>query len=306
MGELIISYVTYEHRHRRLHGSATSVFRTTDLGNFPPPPRVGVPIIPDTYDGKPLAFISITGSPSDSGTYFRSSPPPDTIDVGTSDINILVVYAPFGGGPGPMFNGVFIDAFDEITGQFLDNDFVTVTPGSPAINTEANAEGDVITTSSIEHITAADTLNAPEGVVYFDKWVNIFGDGFNITDHDCNLSASGNHFGIAIAFYGSAPRIVFGKLREDLKECLEQGFSIIMTDTGPMIVPGHHGPDGGGGPFGFSISPKVLSSLNSKQQEEIKSLANNYHSVAKSAFKEGNKAIDIVSQIAQIVGAVNK
>ena len=116
MQHYTITYVTYSHRHRRLHGSAVADSQTFNQGNVPPPNSLSIPPAPATFHGKPYAFTSVTGGKNGSLIYSDNEATP-TVAVGKDDIIVKVVYMP-AGVPGPGgYQGIWIDAFNEDAGD---------------------------------------------------------------------------------------------------------------------------------------------------------------------------------------------
>jgi hypothetical protein len=104
--------------------------------------------------------------------------------VGTSTIDIWVVYYAVGGDSGGNTSGATIDALDETTGSLLSDTFVEVfDPGATAPNAIetgiANEEGYVDTTDQSETIQADQpTVLFPSGVPSnekFDQWQIFYG-----------------------------------------------------------------------------------------------------------------------------------
>lgn len=139
-------YVTWVSRGRRHHGSAL-----LDIGNpthsqlttgdtyqpsWAPPALNWTDNTQHQHTGT-FAFMSITGGVQGGQVVFDSNTPP-TITVGTTDINVLVVYIEGGSGGGTP--GAYIDAFDVNIGNFVDDDFVEIVNNS-ALNATANNDG---------------------------------------------------------------------------------------------------------------------------------------------------------------------
>lgn len=122
-----------------------------------------------------FAFTNVSGCTEGPQVSFVAGTPPPVGTVGTSPINVLVVYVPQGGGNGGD-TGAVIDAFNETTGSLVNNDFVTVSPDSGGtLTSEANVDGWVDTTDSGYTITAdhpniGPYLALPTNAV-FDQWV---------------------------------------------------------------------------------------------------------------------------------------
>ena len=137
------------------------------------------------------------------GNQLYTSPGNQTVRVGTSNIDILVVYAPAGGIGGPDGGpGVWVDAFNVDTGDFSDSDFIQVlTPPTPpdAVDipktSEANVEGDVSSVAAEDLRAFATVDGAP-----FLEWKKIIPAPAVVATRDVQLSQ--NETGeIWFAFY---------------------------------------------------------------------------------------------------------
>jgi len=107
--------------------------------------------------------------------------------VGSQVINILVLYinngAPGGGGGGPS---IYLDAFDETTGAFLDNFFVTSISPDNTLTSNVNIYGSLAVMAVAETVLASsppiDTPPppfVPNSSAIFDKWVKLEGPSGN-------------------------------------------------------------------------------------------------------------------------------
>jgi len=130
--------------------------------------------------------------------------------VGSQVINILVVYIAHGGGSGPGGGpGIYLDAFDETTGTFLDNFFVTSIAPDSGLTSNVNVYGSLAVEPHAETIVAASTpINTPtvaNSSAIFDKWVKLEGPAGNptISGGSTSLVVGGHtHSDIAaFAFY---------------------------------------------------------------------------------------------------------
>jgi hypothetical protein len=100
--------------------------------------------------------------------------------VGSQPINILVMYiasGPGGPGGGP---GIYLDAFNETEGVFVDNFFVTGISPDNSLSTAVNVYGSLSVEAVDETVTAAVnpmiTNMVPNSDAIFDKWVTLEGD----------------------------------------------------------------------------------------------------------------------------------
>lgn len=130
--------------------------------------------------------------------------------VGDEVINILVVYIVHGGGGGGGGGaGIYLDAFNETTGAFLDNFFVSSIAPDNSLTSNVNVYGSLAVEPHAETLVAAGhPINTP-GVVnstaVFDKWVKLEGPAGNpvISGSSLNLGvgASTPSDIAAFAFY---------------------------------------------------------------------------------------------------------
>jgi len=131
--------------------------------------------------------------------------------VGTQVINILVVYIKHGGSGGPVGGGpgIYLDAFNETTGAFLDNFFVTSIAPDNSLTSNVNVYGSLAIEPHAETLAAAaHPINTPmvvNSTATFDKWVKLEGPTGNpvISGHSLNLGvgASTPSDITAFAFY---------------------------------------------------------------------------------------------------------
>jgi hypothetical protein len=130
--------------------------------------------------------------------------------VGDQVINILVVYIVHGGvgipGGGP---GIYLDAFNETTGAFLDNFFVSSIAPDNSLTSNVNVYGSLAVEPHAETLVAAGhPINTPmvvNSTAVFDKWVKLEGPAGNpvISGSSLNLGvgASTPSDIAAFAFY---------------------------------------------------------------------------------------------------------
>lgn len=130
--------------------------------------------------------------------------------VGNEVINILVVYIVHGGGPGGGGGpGIYLDAFNETTGAFLDNFFVTSIAPDNSLTSNVNVFGSLAVEPHAETLVAsAHPINTPmvvNSTAVFDKWVKLEGPAGNpvISGSSLNLGvgASTPSDIAAFAFY---------------------------------------------------------------------------------------------------------
>ena len=170
--------------HQRQPRTASSGFKVIEIisggeptgGTFraapaPPTQTVGS----ETFA---FAFMTVSGGATTDGgaavglTSFDPDNPPDEVFIGSSPLNVVVVYVPTGGGGTGQATGATIDQFDQTIGQLIDDTFVTVTPDPDGtLTVSGNVEGFVDTTKSAEEIIALPTTS-PTGVD-FVGWVKL-------------------------------------------------------------------------------------------------------------------------------------
>ena len=129
--------------------------------------------------------------------------------VGSQVINILVVYIIHGGGGGGGGVGIYLDAFDETTGAFLDNFFVTGISPDGSLTSNVNVYGSLAVEPHAETIVAAtpptNTPGVANSLATFDKWVKLEGPAGNpvISGNSASMVVSGSTASdiTAFAFY---------------------------------------------------------------------------------------------------------
>ncbi len=204
MANVYVRYVTWVpgtpgSRKNRPRGGAAA-----DIVAPPLPPTTGLlpgetfqcPLAPRSmtwYDGRALlqsgdfAFWSVTGGADGAIVTIQNVPFPTK--VGNTDIRATAWYIKGGGGGGG--SGFRIDAFDVNLGDFVNDDFVNLTPNS--LTTGANNDGWVPTTS-LAHIKAYLSINAGS----FVDWKVVVGTAL-VNREDMDAAAGAN--AIAFAYY---------------------------------------------------------------------------------------------------------
>jgi hypothetical protein len=278
MQNITIKYIIYTAGHRRHHagaqanlipvanGRATSgdTINTFAFGSLP-------------YQGTnlPFAFMSVNGAAD--GNHLYTAPGNYTVEVGSTDVNIVVVYATAGGGPGGGSPGVTIDAFIVDLGDFSDSDFVQViTDGTldKALTKEANDNGDV-PTQNAELLRTYETVDG----VPFSQWKKIGGPSGFKRDFQLALQETG----FAFAFYQTAP--TRPAMRPDTSEGIWQ-----WVDPGTMVDDGIHpwNPD-----FRHLLAGIVMADLagsfNQSLTAEVLDLAAKQVSVASAGIVKAMK-----------------
>ena len=298
MPNFILNYVTYAHRHRRQHGSAVADSQSLLLGMGTLPNPLSIPAVPATHFGKPYAFTSVVGGQNGPLLYSGNELTPSIPVDESSDIIVTVFYLP-AGGPGVSFQGIWIDAFDEETGQFMDDDFVTVVPNSNNHNTNltdtANAEGEVSNEQAEEIIATSPIRN-----LVFDKWVKVEGTGIVTSHAHCTLAHGGN--GVAFAFYKKRTFNI-NDLNKLINPVAGGGFRIIIEDDGIHIV---HGPAGPGSPVGppvgpLDIAPSVMKRISKDQQTQLTEYLNQYSALTKTTAADMDKIISILTTVNKMI-----
>jgi len=192
-----------------------------------------------------FAFWSITGG-AGAPPIVSTHPVPPSVTVGTTgDIVGTAWYFDIsGGGPGSG-SEVDIDAFNESTGEFVLDNFVTIQPDA-SLSAEANLNGDVSNTNAENIVAFQDLPQTPPALPVdypvFDDWMIISDD--NPTDLQKKLNIAGgtlvtqkNSSGLAFALY---------ELQCDTS---------ISATSNPLIFDGHaHTADAGGNPLTLNIS----------------------------------------------------
>lgn len=206
-----IKYIVYTHtgsgvRHHHF-GAQNNIINEADgqAGPFDQINALGFASLPFGGNNLPFAFMSVHGAAD--GNHLYTSPGNQTVLVGSSNIDILVVYAPVGGFGGPGGGpGVWVDAFNVDTGNFSDSDFIQVlTPPTPPDTldnpktSEANMEGDVSSLAAENLRAFAIVDGAP-----FSEWKKITPAEAYVNTREVDLSQ--NETGeIWFAFYLTPP-----------------------------------------------------------------------------------------------------
>ena len=253
------------------------------------------------YGGQnvPFAFMSVNGAAD--GNHLYTAPGNQSVTVGTTDIDILVVYAPPGGFGGPDGGpGVWVDAFNVDKGDFSDDlAFITVlTPPTPpdtidsAKTTFANMEG-VVSTLTAENLRASVSV---DGGVPFLEWKKIVPTEALLNVRDVALAQNQTNE-IWFAFYQTVPPgISIPRLTGELAQSLGR-----WTDDDYCGTPWPHHIGPGGPIFQISLPESVMRGLTSSQKEKLAAASKKYPSVAKSAYAEMTKALDLLKEIGNIV-----
>jgi hypothetical protein len=267
-------------------------------------PAQGFPF--QTYMGQtvPFAFMSVHGAAD--GNHLYTSPGNQSVTVGKTNIDVLVVYAPPGGIGGPNGGpGVWVDAFNVDVGDFSDDlAFIQIlTPPTPpdtvdaAKTTYANTEG-VVSTEAAENLRASASV---DGGVPFLEWKKII--PVETVDGDRDVDLVQNETGeIWFAFYQT---LSHGTAIGRVVEAMAAGIFVWTGDDtcgngGHWIFPGH-GPGPGPAPFKLVIDAKTMRKLNAKQQSTIKAYMKEYPAIAESALEAMTQVLDVLHKAGAIL-----
>lgn len=260
---------------------------------------LGFATLPFNGANLPFAFMSVHGAAD--GNHIYTAPGNHPVLVGTSNIDILVVYAPVGGidsGGGP---GIWVDAFNIDTGNFSDSlEFIKVmTPPTPPDSVDtpktvfSNMEGEVSTVTA-QNIRANQTVDG----VPFLKWKKIIPTETIIDVPEIHLTP--NESGeIWFAFYQTVS-VVISDISDITKRIAQTMGKWVVDDYCGTPFPHHIGPHG---PYSFQISIKnsILDELNSSQKEQLKGFIREYPAVASSAYSEMTKVLTILNGVSNII-----
>lgn len=300
-----IKYIVYTHsgggvRHHHfgvqnnIVGQANGNASTGDVIN-----ALGFPTLPFNGNNLPFAFMSVHGAAD--GNHLFTDPGNQQVAVGTSDIDILVVYAPPGGiGDGNGGPGVWVDAFNVDTGTFSDSlAFIQVlTPPTPPDTLDVpktnfgNTDG-TIPTATAENLRANSQVDG----VPFLEWKRISPAAIPQSSRDIQL-AQNETAEIWFAFYQTPPSPPLRINR--VIELMSEGVFVWTGDDtcgngGHWVGPGH-GPGPGPGPaFKLSVSKEALSRLSPEQHKQFEAFAKEYPAAAHSALGSMTKALNILN-----------
>lgn len=302
-----IKYIVYTHtgtgvRHHHF-GTQNNIIDEAD-GHASPGDTInalGFATLPFNGNNLPFAFMSVHGAAD--GNHLYTSPGNQPVSVGTSDIDILVVYAPPGGigvNGGP---GIWVDAFNVDTGNFSDSlDFIKVlTPPTPpdtvdaAKTTFGNQDGGV-STATAENVRA----NAHVDGAPFVEWKKIVPNPTIQAAADIHL-AQGQTGEIWFAFYQTPPppNISLPKVIELMSAGIFLWTGDDTCGNGGHWVP-IHGP--GPSPFKFNISKRVIDRLSPEDQKKLNALIKDYPAAAQAAHVAVNGVVDTIKGVNAIIG----
>ena len=213
--------------------------------------------------------------------------------AGTENLTLIAWYfLPASGGPG---NGggtsEIIDAYSVALGDFINDDFVTVT-SDPSLTSPANVDGVVPTTVAETVVAFASVASTGE---QFDQWV-LSPDGCTATGETLSIPAGANLF--AFATYDHRPAKI-GKPNVPQGEAGVVILDGIINDApGHILVDGHPVPvDPGWGSLlkqvftllgvahtAGSLSREGAERLRGAAAQEIGNVAQNLGRLAKRGF----------------------
>jgi hypothetical protein len=311
-----IRYIVYSHagtgvRHHHF-GTQNNIIdeadghaSTGDIVN-----ALGFATLPFNGNNLPFAFMSVHGAAD--GNHLYTSPGNQQVQVGTADIDILVVYAPLGGigggnGGGP---GVWVDAFNVDTGGFSDSlAFIEVlTPPTPpdtidvAKTNFGNSDGGISTVAA-ENVRANSQVDG----VPFVEWKKIVPAPTTQSSPDVHLTQ--NESGeIWFAFYQTptAPTLNISKVIQLISAGI---FLWTGDDTcgngGHWVGPGH-GPGPGPAPFKISVSKDIVAKMNPEQHKQLEAFTKEYPAVADSSLVGMTKALNIIQGVNKLLASTQK
>ena len=307
-----IKYIVYNHagsgvRHHHF-GTQNNIVdeadghaSTGDLIN-----ALGFPTLPFSGQNLPFAFMSVHGGAD--GNQLYTSPGNQVVQVGTTDIDILVVYGPPGGigGNGP---GIWVDAFNVDTGNFSDSlDFIQVlTPPTPPDTLDVpktnfgNSDGS-ISTATAENVRANSHVDGAP----FVEWKKIVPAPSIQSSPDIHLTQ--NESGeIWFAFYQTPKTTV---TLPHIIQLISAGIFVWTGDDtcgngGHWIGPGH-GPGPGPAPFKISVSQEVMRSLPAEQQKKLETFMKEYPAIAQSGLTDMTKTLNILQGVCNILAGAKR
>lgn len=251
---------------------------------------LGFPTVSFGANTLPFAFMSVHGAAD--GNHLYTNPGNQIVTVGTTNIDILVVYAPVGGIGSGGGVGVWVDAFNVDTGNFSDSDFIQVlTPPTPpdtidnAKSSHANMEGDVpsVTAENLRAFAAVD--GAP-----FVEWKKIYPSADIVTTRDLPLLINETSE-IWFAFYQTLPAnpsII--KVVKNIETAVAHWVIDDYCGTPPHVGP--NGPH-----FRILFDELTQKSLSPGQREKLNGLTKEYPATANAAYLAMTKAISLLHSV---------
>ncbi len=301
-----IKYIVYNHsgtgvRHHHFStqnniiDQANGTASTGDSIN-----ALGIASLPFNGNNLPFAFMSVHGAAD--GNHLYTSPGNQTIPVGSSNIDILVVYAPPGGIGGPNGGpGVWVDAFNVDTGNFSDSNFIEIlNPPTPPENLNdsktnfANAEG-VVGSDMAENMRAFLSVDSAP----FLEWKKIYPSETIVNTATLPLAVNETSE-IWFAFYQTIPSDVsIGKIRDRFEATIGKW---VIDDYCGTPPPHHIGPVG---PlFQISLPEKVMRSLSPASREKLAGISKEYPIAAQNVFNAMTKMSGLLKSVQDIAASV--
>jgi hypothetical protein len=196
-----------------------------------------IPYVPEIIqvDGQDhaFAFMSVTGA--EDGNSIQTDPD-YCIPIGSTEVNVLLVYIPIGGGDGPPV--LMADAFLIDAGRFSNSDFADVLvngTADPGLSATINEFGMLSTGQEGLRIRAYEQVDTRS----FSFWLKI-----GLRPHpERSYSVSAHETGLTIAFYNmtvnqppkvEAPKFGWFYVSPGVKV---DGGGIVIGPKGPMPVP---------------------------------------------------------------------
>jgi hypothetical protein len=313
MAQVKTKYIVYNHggtgvRHHHFSSANTIIDTTTD--NYPGSTDAnpgthtcyGFAQSPDN-NHYPFLFMSVAGNKDNN--HLLTTAGNYTIQVGASDVNVLVVYGPAGGTSVGGQNGVWVDAFNLDAGNFSDDlHFISVlTPPEPGtlqqtVTDFANQEGGVVTANGAEIIRASDTIDSG---VPFLEWKKLGTSDPAVMTKDVALAQNETNE-IWFAFYQTIPpsRSIL-KLRQILTEALGRWEDDDYCGTHPP-----HVPIGPNSIFEFTIDPKVVKALPADAQKVLSEASKQYPDAAMNAYKAMSTVITMLGTVGKALRAARE
>ena len=326
MVNITTKYIVYSHdgagrRHHHFTNQNNIIDQINEKGS-PTDIKQAVGFDKQSYNNVivPFAFMSVRGAVDGNKLYTTSGIYP--VNVGNTDIDILVVYGPTGGGGfGPDGGpGILVDAFNVDTGDFSDSDFIKVlTPPTPpdvldAAKTDtANNDGDV-STALAENIRAFKEIeyvlpNKMIKKVPFLEWKKIVPTETILVKGKKDITIAQNESGeIWFAFYQTVDIGVIGikgNTIPNISKIIRNAVTVWESGDDEGICPPIPHPIGPLGPqFNISIKSSIMNKLNPAQKEKLKGYIKKYPDIANTAYKDMIKVLTILNGVNNIVSKI--
>lgn len=180
-----------------------------------------------------FAFMSIGGGTNSAVMYtaddLAHGHPVPGVNVGDGDVNAVILYLEPGTGPGGGAAALMIDALNVTTGQFIDDDFVSITVNgvvNGGLSTSANYDGVVATDGVVnEHVVAFNSITN-QG---FNNWQSLAGTEV-IIGNDLTVGAGSTAYYLALYQQQDPPHIGGLDRNDSIWQWVDKG---TMVDGGP-------------------------------------------------------------------------